>query len=80
MMQGDPAMFEHYHEGFKQSTLSWPRQPVEVAISWLATKPKDWKVADFGCGDAKIGATVQQKVSSSCGGVAVFAQQFIFGH
>jgi hypothetical protein len=24
-----------------------------VCATWLASKPKTWKVADFGCGDAQ---------------------------
>ena len=59
-MQADPSLFEQYHEGFRQQTVGWPRQPVDVAIDWLKAKPADWVVADFGCGDAKIAATVPQ--------------------
>lgn len=37
---------------------------MDRAIAWLKGKPASWHVADFGCGDAKIEATVRQRVSS----------------
>lgn len=33
---------------------------MDQAIRWLKGKPPGWVVADLGCGDAKIAATVQQ--------------------
>lgn len=33
---------------------AWGKNPVQLAIKWLRTKPDGWKVADFGCGDAQI--------------------------
>lgn len=62
--QEQPDLYKQYHEGFRQQTQGWPRQPVDVAIAWLAAKPQRWVVADFGCGDAKIAATVKQRVHS----------------
>ncbi|MEW5303089.1 MAG: hypothetical protein WDW38_001413 [Sanguina aurantia] len=64
MMQETPELFQQYHDGFQQQTLGWPSQPVDEAIAWLKSKPPTWKVADFGCGDAKLGATVKQAVHS----------------
>ena len=46
--------------GFREQTKGWPVQPVDQAIRWLRGKPAGWAVADLGCGDAKIAATVQQ--------------------
>lgn len=46
--------------GFREQTRSWPVQPVDQAIRWLRGRPAGWVVADLGCGDAKIAATVQQ--------------------
>lgn len=46
--------------GFREQTKGWPVQPVDQAIRWLRGKPASWAVADLGCGDAKIAATVQQ--------------------
>ncbi|GAX83046.1 hypothetical protein CEUSTIGMA_g10472.t1 [Chlamydomonas eustigma] len=60
MMQTDPGLFKHYHDGFQQQTKGWPLQPVEVAANWLTTLPQETVVADFGCGDARLMRTVKQ--------------------
>jgi hypothetical protein len=39
---------------------SWPTQPLDAAIAWLGSKPESMTVADFGCGDARLAATVKQ--------------------
>ena len=39
-------------------------QPVDQAIRWLRGRPAEWAVADLGCGDAKIAASVAQQVHS----------------
>ncbi|GFR47186.1 hypothetical protein Agub_g8778, partial [Astrephomene gubernaculifera] len=65
MMQSQPELFSQYHEGFQKQTRGWPKQPVDVAIAWLRAKKSEIKeVADFGCGDAKIAASVPQTVHS----------------
>lgn len=46
--------------GFREQTKGWPVQPVEVAIRWLKSKPPGWVVADLGCGDAQLAASVPQ--------------------
>ncbi|EFJ43855.1 hypothetical protein VOLCADRAFT_76524 [Volvox carteri f. nagariensis] len=65
MMQSQPELFSQYHEGFQRQTRGWPKQPVDVAIGWLRSKRSEIKVvADFGCGDAKVAASVPQTVHS----------------
>ena len=59
-MQQQPELFTQYHEGFQQQVKAWPSQPLDAAISWLKGKPQDWVVADFGCGEARLAATVKQ--------------------
>lgn len=44
--------------GFREQTKGWPVQPVDQAIAWLRRRPSSWAVADLGCGDAKIAATL----------------------
>ena len=46
--------------GFREQTRGWPVQPVDQAIRWLRGRPPTWVVADLGCGDAKIAASVEQ--------------------
>lgn len=60
MMQKDRKLFEQYHKDYQQQMKTWSKQPVDQAIGWLRKCPKHWKVADFGCGDAKLAANVPQ--------------------
>lgn len=60
MMQKDRGLFESYHRDYQQQMKSWSKQPVDQAIGWLRKSPKHWKVVDFGCGDAKLAASVPQ--------------------
>ncbi|KAF6260220.1 methyltransferase-domain-containing protein [Scenedesmus sp. NREL 46B-D3] len=64
MLQQQPELFQQYHEGFQQQVKSWPTQPLDAAIAWLAGKPEAMTVADFGCGDARLADTVKQTVHS----------------
>ena len=61
----NPELFVQYHEGFRHQVESWPMNPVDVIVRWLADKYKSSNknnnskksqcvVADFGCGDAQL--------------------------
>lgn len=60
MVQKDPSIFEEYHQGFSAQVEKWPVNPVDVYIDFLQNKPK-MTVADLGCGEAKLAATVGDK-------------------
>ena len=64
IMQGDPGQFEDYHAGFRSQTAKWPVQPIDVAIAWVKGLARGAAVADFGCGDAKLAASVPHRVRS----------------
>lgn len=51
-------------QGFREQTQHWPVQPIDLAIAWLKKKSPTWVVADFGCGDARLGGSVPQAVHS----------------
>lgn len=51
-------------QGFRKQTEGWPQQPVDAAIAWLKERDSALVVADFGCGDARLAASVPQKVYS----------------
>jgi ribosomal RNA-processing protein 8 len=53
-----------YHKGFARQVELWPENPVDIFIAQLKAMPKTLKVADMGCGDAKIAQSVEQKVHS----------------
>ena len=61
----DPSLFEVYHEGFRSQAAHWPMRPVQAIADWLrATLPTNKVVADLGCGDAELAATVPHTVHS----------------
>lgn len=64
LMENDPGLYKHYHDGFREQTKLWPERPVDIAIRWLKSKPKSWTAIDLGCGDAEIASSVEQNVIS----------------
>jgi ribosomal RNA-processing protein 8 len=52
----NPELFVQYHEGFRHQVESWPMNPVDVIVRWIANKynKSEYVVADFGCGDAQL--------------------------
>ena len=59
----NPELFDQYHEGFRKQVSQWPVNPVDVIIRWIRKKGAQKQgskrgslvIADFGCGDAKLG-------------------------
>uniref|UniRef100_A0A8W7PWK8 Ribosomal RNA-processing protein 8 n=1 Tax=Anopheles coluzzii TaxID=1518534 RepID=A0A8W7PWK8_ANOCL len=64
MFQEDPASFEAYHDGYRQQVEQWPMNPLDRMIKSILKMPKDTIIADFGCGEAKLAASVPNKVYS----------------
>ena len=66
-----------YHRGFREQVEKWPVHPLDIIIEWLGKYPKA-RVADFGCGEARLAATVPNKVchatlqGGGVGGTAFF--------
>jgi len=57
---------------------SWPQNPVDLFIEFLTNScPPEAVVADFGCGEAKIAATVHDKVRAIHSFDLVAANKFI---
>lgn len=58
----NPSDFDHYHNGFREQTKSWPVNPVDIFIRRLEEKVRYTKkeiiVVDMGCGEAKIAHTL----------------------
>lgn len=60
-----PDYFNTMHEGFQIQAKTWPIVPVDAVIEYIQKSiPKNHIIADMGCGDAKIAATVPNKVHS----------------
>ncbi|XP_052894114.1 ribosomal RNA-processing protein 8 [Anopheles moucheti] len=60
----DPASFDAYHEGYRQQVEQWPMNPLTRMIKCILKLPKNMIIADFGCGEAKLAASVPHKVYS----------------
>ncbi|EDQ85672.1 uncharacterized protein MONBRDRAFT_29115 [Monosiga brevicollis MX1] len=59
-----PELFDVYHKGFATQVQRWPVNPVDRMIEFVLQKPAKLVVADMGCGEAKLGASVPNKVHS----------------
>lgn len=60
----EPRLFDAYHEGFRLQAARWPQRPVQLIADWLKAQSMELIVADLGCGDAELAATVPQRVHS----------------
>lgn len=62
--QKDPALFDIYHEGFREQASHWPDNPLTIIINWLKTKHQKAVIADLGAGDAELSQSVTNTVHS----------------
>ncbi|XP_020570950.1 ribosomal RNA-processing protein 8 [Phalaenopsis equestris] len=60
----EPKLFDLYHAGYQEQMSRWPEQPVNIIIKWLKSHSSSLVVADFGCGNASLARTVNNKVFS----------------
>jgi hypothetical protein len=56
LFQKQPDLFDVYHDGYRNQVEKWPENPLDVFINFFNTKPEKLIVADFGCGEARLGA------------------------
>lgn len=64
MFEQKPELFDVYHRGFSNQVAKWETNPVDTIIQYIQLRGESEVVADFGCGDAKIAATVSNAVFS----------------
>jgi len=64
MFQNDNSLFDIYHQGYKNQVESWPQNPLDLIIDFVKRRPRSDVVGDFGCGEARLAASVNQKVHS----------------
>ncbi|KAI4489489.1 hypothetical protein M0802_011101 [Mischocyttarus mexicanus] len=60
----DPDSFTAYHDGYKQQVTRWPLNPLDIIIDSIKKMPNDYVIADFGCGEATLAASIEQKTHS----------------
>jgi ribosomal RNA-processing protein 8 len=64
MYQRDPKLFEAYHQGYRDQVERWPINPLDLIIRSVSKLPPSAVVADMGCGEARLAASVPQTVHS----------------
>uniref|UniRef100_A0A8C4NA44 Ribosomal RNA-processing protein 8 n=1 Tax=Eptatretus burgeri TaxID=7764 RepID=A0A8C4NA44_EPTBU len=64
IFQCDPGAFRAYHEGYLESMKNWPFDPLNQIVNYVKHGPSHLRVADFGCGDARLARSVPNKVYS----------------
>ncbi|XP_068627762.1 ribosomal RNA-processing protein 8-like [Battus philenor] len=64
LFKSDPMAFQTYHEGYQQQVKKWPVSPLDVIVKKIMKMPKNFLIADMGCGEAALAKRVPQKVRS----------------
>lgn len=64
MMEEDPELFNVYHSGYAEQVKRWPSNPLDDIIKFLATQKSKLRVADLGCGEARLSREASQRVMS----------------
>ncbi|KAN0050416.1 hypothetical protein ACTA71_003540 [Dictyostelium dimigraforme] len=59
----DRSLFDQYHSGFKSQVESWPINPLDLIIEDLSSIKQRKRIADLGCGEAKLAERLQHKHS-----------------
>ncbi|KAM9990201.1 hypothetical protein ACTFIY_006243 [Dictyostelium cf. discoideum] len=57
----DRSLFDQYHSGFKSQVESWPINPLDLMIDDLSSIKQRKRIADLGCGEAKLAERLQHK-------------------
>ena len=66
MMKASPALFDEYHKGYREQVRAWPSNPLDNIIAEIqkATPRGKVRVADFGCGDARLASALTAHAAS----------------
>lgn len=62
VLLSNPALYSSYHAGFADQVRRWPINPVDHIVKYLQTQPDTLRIADLGCGNARLSREVPQTV------------------
>lgn len=65
LLDGSPQLFQAYHAGYNRQVKRWPRNPLDDVIAFLRTQRHSLRVADLGCGEARLARQAPQNHISS---------------
>lgn len=60
LMKQQPHLFQLYHTGYAEQVKRWPKNPLDVIIQYLNTQSTPKRIADLGCGEARLAKEVLQ--------------------
>lgn len=60
LLNENQELFSAYHVGFRRQVQKWPRNPLDDVIAYLSTQRHSLRVADLGCGEARLALEVPQ--------------------
>jgi len=64
LFKSDPSLFTSYHQGFQHQAEQWPLDPLNTIIADCLRLDDEAVIADFGCGEARLARSVENKVYS----------------
>jgi len=64
LFKSDPTLFSSYHQGYQQQARQWPLDPLNTIIADCLRLGDEAVIADFGCGEARLARSVENKVHS----------------
>jgi len=64
LFRSDPTLFPSYHQGFQHQAEQWPLDPLNTIIADCLRLDDEAVIADFGCGEARLARSVENKVHS----------------
>jgi len=64
LFKSDPSLFTSYHQGFQHQAEQWPLDPLNNIIADCLRLDDEAVIADFGCGEARLARSVENKVYS----------------
>lgn len=61
LIQENPELFNIYHAGYSEQVRRWPCNPLDDIIKYLSSQKPSLRVADLGCGEARLAKEAPQK-------------------
>lgn len=65
LMSENPQLFDMYHAGYSEQVKRWPSNPLDDVIRFLSTQDPGLRIADLGCGEARLAKEIPQKHAKS---------------
>lgn len=61
LMKQNPQLFHLYHAAYSEQVKRWPKNPLDDIINYLKKEKASLRIADLGCGEARLAKEVPQK-------------------